>query len=82
LNPSQPPFRPSICGKKRSRVRPCDIGDEFERVQACRVVVDIGHDHEFVGAGFRDQRLHAGANRVGRADDRASKHAHRLRLFP
>ena len=43
----------------------CGTGDEFEGAQPSRVIVDIGHDHEFVGACLLDERLDARANRVG-----------------
>ena len=42
------------------------ICDELEGAQPCRMVVEIGHDDKFVGAGFRNERLDAGANRLRR----------------
>jgi hypothetical protein len=59
----------------------CSAGDKFERAQSSCVIVDIGHDHEFVGVCFRNERIDARTNRVGRADDGAREHAHRLRFF-
>ena len=33
------------------------MGDEFEGAQPLGVIVDIGHDHELVGACFRNERI-------------------------
>ena len=76
----------SASGLRRGRPRrlwlnPGDLGDQLERAQPRGVIVDIGHDDQLVGLGFLDQRVDPGANRVGRADDGAREHAHRLRLF-
>ena len=60
---------------------PNGAGDEFEGSQPSWVIVDIGHDHEFVGACFRNERIDTRTNRIGRANDGASEHAHRLRFF-
>ena len=60
---------------------PCDAGDQFEGAQPLCVIVDIGHDHEFVGACFRNERIDARTNRIRRADDGARQHARRLRFF-
>ena len=46
------------------------------------MIVDIGHDHQFIGARFRNERIDARTNRIGRADNRAREHAHRLGFFP
>ena len=56
-------------------------GDQFERAQPFRVIVDIGHDDQFVGAGFRDQRIEAGTNRIGRSDDGDRELTQDLHLF-
>jgi hypothetical protein len=37
----------------------CGTGDEFEGAQPSCVIVDIGHDHEFVGTCFRNERIDA-----------------------
>ena len=55
--------------------------DEFEGSQPSCVIVDIGHDHEFVGARFGNERIDTRTNRIGRANDGASEHAHCLRFF-
>jgi hypothetical protein len=65
----------------RLRLNPGDLGDQFERAQPRGVIVDIGHDDQLVGMGFLEQRVEPCANRVGRTDDGAREHAHRLHLF-
>jgi hypothetical protein len=70
----------TLCAAKRIKLggNPSGTGDEFEGAQPGCVVVDIGHDHELVSACFRNERIHAGTNRIVRADDGASEHTHRL----
>jgi hypothetical protein len=43
--------------------KPCSVGDEFEGAQPLGVIVDIGHDHELVGACFRNERIDTRTNR-------------------
>jgi hypothetical protein len=43
----------------------CSAGNEFEGAQPSCVIVDIGHDHELVGACFLDERIDARTNRIG-----------------
>jgi hypothetical protein len=43
--------------------------------------MDIGQDHEFVGARYRNERIHAGADRIGRALMERASMAHRLNVF-
>ena len=70
----------TLCAAKGIKLggNPSGTGDEFEGAQPGCVVVDIGHDHELVSACFRNERIHAGTNRIVRADDGASEHTHRL----
>ena len=65
----------------KSAADACSAGDEFEGAQPSCMIVDIGHDHEFVGACFRNEPIDARTNRIGRANDGACEHAHRLRFF-
>src|SRR5260221_2825205 len=60
---------------------PCGVCDEFEGAQPHCVIVDIGHDHELVSTCFRNERIDARTYRIGRAEDGAREHAHRLRFF-
>ena len=57
------------------------LSDELERTQSFKMVVDVGDDDEFIGSGFRNQRINAFANRIRRADDGARQHPHRLSLL-
>jgi hypothetical protein len=52
-----------------ARGRSSSFRDQLERAQSRTMLIDVGDDNQFVGPGFRDQRLDAGADRLGRADD-------------
>jgi hypothetical protein len=43
----------------------CSAGDEFEGAQPSCVIIDIGNDHELVGACFLNERIDARTNRIG-----------------
>src|SRR5271163_3449975 len=58
-----------------------DLGDQLEGAQARGVLVEVGDDDQFIRPGFRDQRVDAGPDRLGRAGDRAGEHPLRLCLL-
>jgi hypothetical protein len=49
---------------------PCRAGDQFKGAQPGSMIVNVGHDHELVGTCFRNQRIDARTNRIGRANAR------------
>src|SRR3546814_9444997 len=62
-------------------VSPDSFRDQLEGAQARGVLIDVGDYHQLVGAGFLHEGLDARAHGLGRADDRARQHLHRLRLL-
>src|SRR5882757_1336836 len=53
---------------------PAGTGDQFEGSQPPCVIVDVGYDHQFVGASFSNERIDAGTNRIRRTYDGAGEH--------
>jgi hypothetical protein len=53
---------PHISKVKRSGDSRAGASEQLEGAQPRCVIVDIGHDHKFVGCGFRDERLNSKEN--------------------
>src|ERR1700691_2816802 len=50
--------------RRLSLLRLPRLGDEREGAKTLGVVVDVRHDHQFVGLRLRDERFHPGADGI------------------